>query len=152
MRRPAGLLCVIPWAILLIGIAAHADEESARYFLQRAMTELDKKRFDKAEDFLDKSFAEKKDYPPAHVGYAQLDRERGRRKSAIAHLEACLAQKSRKDLSADEKEAMNRLVIVMTYDQLREQARHILSVFSEAGDRTYSPQSNLTNKRMESNG
>ncbi|MEE8106021.1 MAG: family 16 glycoside hydrolase [Planctomycetota bacterium] len=92
--------------LLLLGSVALADEESARYFLQRAMTELDKKRFEKAEKFLDKSLEEQTDYAPAHVGYAQLDRARGRRKSAIAHLEACLAQKDRKDLSPDEKQAM----------------------------------------------
>lgn len=39
------------------------------------------------------------------------------------------------------KEEMNRLVIVMTYDQLCEQARHLLQLVTEVNDRTYLPPS-----------
>jgi hypothetical protein len=33
------------------------------------------------------------------------------------------------------KEAMNRLISVVTYDQLLDQARHIFDLVSSAGDR-----------------
>jgi len=100
LRRAAGLV------LLLLAAAAHADEDSAQYFLGRAKEALAANNLDRARDFLAKSLSEREGYPPTLVAMAELAEREGRRQEAIRHLDACLAQRDRENLSAAEKEAM----------------------------------------------
>ena len=92
--------------ILLMTAVVAADEETARYFLERATRALDANRLDEAEKMLKRSISEHKDYAPTLLGLAELARRRGRPKLAIPHLDACLAQRARKDLTAAERTAI----------------------------------------------
>ncbi len=102
MRKAPGGLA----ALLLLLASAGGDEESATYFLGRGREALAAGDLDRARDFLAKSLGEREGYPPALVAMAELARREGRKEEAIRHLDACLAQRDRGDLSAAEKEAM----------------------------------------------
>ena len=78
--------------ILLMTAVVAADEETARYFLDRATSALDANRLDDAEKMFKRSLSEHKDYAPTLFGLAVLARRREQPKLAISHLEACLAQ------------------------------------------------------------
>ena len=100
--------------VLLMTAVVAADEETARYFLERATRALDANRLDEAEKMLKRSLSEHKDYAPTLFGLAELARRRGKPKLAIPHLDACLAQKGRKGLTADERTAIKAAEDMLT--------------------------------------
>lgn len=92
--------------LLLLVTASRADEESARYFLGRGKEALAAGELDRARDFLAKSLGEREGYPPTLLAMAELAQCEGKKEEAIRHLDACLAQRDRENLTAPEKEAM----------------------------------------------
>jgi tetratricopeptide (TPR) repeat protein len=93
-------------ALLLLLGASVADEESALYFLSRGRVALEAGDLDRAAEFLEKAVKEKEAYPPTLVALAELEKKRGDREAAMRHLDACLAQRQRGDLSVAEREAV----------------------------------------------
>ncbi len=104
MKRAAVVLV----AALLIVTTLSADEDSARYFADRAGKALEEKQFDDAERLYNKALGELDDFPPAMLGLARVAHAQGNKDVAASRLENCLLECARGMLTVEKRDVRDQ--------------------------------------------
>jgi 3-keto-disaccharide hydrolase len=97
MRRVTVLATL---ALLLVSPLA-AEEEAARYFVDRGTKALDEQKFHESERFFNKALVEESGFPAALFGLARVAHARGDKNLAAGRLEACIEACGRGATTAD---------------------------------------------------